>query len=77
MQIIPLYRYTRPDGGVTVSTEKPDGDFTELCRVAADDGCVLTDGENITVCIDTDTPDAWQEVEITENMTGGEDYERS
>lgn len=67
MQKINLYRFIRPDGGVTVSTVKPDGDYTELYRLVADDGYILTDGEKFTSCTDTDNPDAWYEVEDTEN----------
>ena len=62
MQTIPLYRYTRPDGGVTVSTVKPAVEYTELSRLVADDGFMLTDGETFTACTDTDNPSAWSEV---------------
>lgn len=62
MQTITLYRYTRPDGGVTVSTVKPDADYTELTRLVADDGYTLTDGMNYTSCTDTDNLDIWSEV---------------
>lgn len=62
MKTIPLYRYSRPGGGVTVSTVKPDAEYTELTRLFADDGYILTDGVNHTSCIDTDYPDAWVEV---------------
>ena len=65
MQTIPLYRYTRPDGGVTVSTVKPDVDYTELFRIVADEGFVLTDGTNYTSCTDTDNPGAWSEADDT------------
>lgn len=63
MQTIKLYRHTRPDGGVTVSTVKPEsGDVTELYRLIANEGYLLTDGTSTTPCVDTDTPDAWAEV---------------
>lgn len=67
MQKIPLYRYTRPDGGVTVSTVKPDTEYTEMVRLVADEGNALTDGNTTTPCVDTDNPDVWAEVEDTEN----------
>lgn len=67
MQTILLYRYTRPDGGVTVSTTKPDVEYTELVRLVADEGMVLTNGEIITGCTDTDDQSAWYEVEDTES----------
>lgn len=63
MQKIPLYRYTRPDGGVTVSTVKPEGEYTPLTRLVADEGYTLTDGLTTTSCTDTATPEAWAEVE--------------
>lgn len=64
MQTITLYRYTRPDGGVTVSPEQPaEGTAYELrYRLIADEGRSLTNGEVFTQCTDTATPDAWQEV---------------
>ena len=71
MQTITLYRYTRPDGGVTVSPEQPDeGTAYELrYRLIADEGLSLTNGEVFTQCTDTATPDVWQEV------VGGDDTE--
>lgn len=63
MQTIPLYRYARADGGVTVSTVKPDTECTEMTRLVADDGYILTNGETFTACTDTDNPSAWTEAE--------------
>lgn len=77
MQIIPLYRYNRQSGGVTVSTEKPDGEYTECFRVVADIGMVLTDGKTFTFCIDTDDPSAWVEVEDPEAEATAADYQAS
>ena len=68
MQKITLYRYIRPGGGVTVSTAKPDAEYTELTRLVADDGYILTDGVNYASCIDTDNPSVWSEVEYTEGQ---------
>lgn len=62
MQKIPLYRYTRPDGGMTVSKVKPETEYTELTRLVAADGYVLTDGEDYVFCTDTADPDNWTEV---------------
>ena len=59
---IPLYRFTRPSGGVTVSPVMPDTEYTQLVRLVAEEGCILTDGTTATACIDTDNPDAWTEV---------------
>ena len=66
MQKITLYRYTRPDGGTTVSPIIPDVEYTELFRLVADEGMLLTDGFNKTPCVDTDTPDIWSEIIDTE-----------
>lgn len=61
MQKISLYRYNRPDGGVTISPVKPDEEYTELFRLIADEGHTLTDGVNHTECVDTEEPEAWKE----------------
>lgn len=62
MQKIPLYRYIRPDGGVSVSPVKPESECTELYRLVAEEGRTLTDGTEEVSCVDTDIPDAWEEV---------------
>lgn len=63
MELIKLYRYTRPDGGVSVSPIMPGVEYTELVRIVADEGKLLTrDGENFTGCIDSDSVDGWYEV---------------
>jgi hypothetical protein len=79
MQTIKLYRFTRPDGGVTVSPVKPETDCTELFRLVADDGMVLTDGVNYSACTDTENPGAWSEVPDTENPgeATAEDYQNA
>lgn len=67
MQTITLYRYTREDGGVTVSPEKPTGEYTTLYRLVADEGKALTqDGETFTPCVDVDDVGGWYEVEVIE-----------
>lgn len=63
MQKITLYRYMRPDGGVSISPVKPDTEYTEVYRLIADEGCTLTDGVNHVECVDTDNPEAWEEAE--------------
>lgn len=63
MQKITLYRYIRPDGGVTVSPVKPDCGCTQMVRLVAEDGMMLTDGTINTVCVDTANPSVWEEVE--------------
>ena len=76
MQIINLYKYTREDGGTTVSPIKPNTEYTEMYRLIADDGKVLTkDGENFTTCIDTDIAEGWYEVDSHESEATDEDYQ--
>ena len=67
MEIIKLYKFIRPEGGVTVSPIMPEGDYTEMVRLVADEGKLLTkDGENFTSCVDTDSADGWYEVDEPE-----------
>ena len=63
MQKISLYRYVRNDGGVTISPVKPEANYTELCRLVAEDGCTLIDGNTSAQCVDTYNPDVWTERE--------------
>ena len=63
MQIINLYKYHRADGGVTVSPIKPEGEYTEMDRLIADEGKALTNGEIITSCVDTESVEGWSEVD--------------
>lgn len=79
MQTIKLYRFTRPDGGLTVSPVKPDAAYTELFRLVADEGMALTDGVNVTTCTDTDTPSLWSEIPDAENPgeATAEDYQNA
>ena len=72
MEVKTMYRYMRKDGGTTVSTEKPDTEYTEMFRLIADEGKLLTqDGENMTSCVDTDSVEGWYEVDAPEET---EDY---
>jgi hypothetical protein len=76
MKTINLYRYIRPDGGVTVSTVKPDSEYTEMTRLVADKGYILTDGVKRVHCTDTDNPSVWSEVEYIENEEGMSETEQ-
>lgn len=68
MQTIILYRYNREDGGITTSPVKPDGTYTEMFRLIADEGKALTqDGVNITCCVDVTSVDGWREVDAPES----------
>lgn len=69
MQTITLYRYVRPDGGITTSPVKPNGEYTEMYRLIADEGKALTDGVTITACTDTSDPYIWMEIDDPGEMT--------
>lgn len=75
MQTITLYRYARADGGITTSpVAPPDGTAYDLrYRLVADEGKVLTDGTNTTVCADVDSPDGWTEIDDLGEMTETEE----
>ena len=70
MQTITLYKYTRADGGITISPKKPDWEceYTEMYRLVADEGKALTqDGDNTFPCVDVKSTDGWYEVEVNED----------
>lgn len=62
MTIKPLYRYQRPDGGITVSTEKPEVEYIERYRLIADDKKLVTNGKESYFVIDVENIDGWYEV---------------
>ena len=67
MEIKPLYRFLRGDGGVTESPDKPDGaEYTTRYRLIASEGKLLTDGATETYCIDVDSADGWTEIDDLE-----------
>lgn len=64
MNIIPIYRYVREKGKITVSPIKPNVEYTEKCRLVADKGKLLTkDSVDFYKAIDTETADGWYEVD--------------
>ena len=67
MQTITLYKYTRDDGGITVSPVKPKGEYTEMYRLVADEGKMLTqDGVDLYACTDVASVEGWYEVDAPE-----------
>ena len=79
MQVKTLYRITRPDGGTTVTPNKPtDAPYTETYRLIADEGMVLTDGTNTYGCIDTNDTSKFTEIE-DEDFQGAteQDYQNA
>lgn len=68
MQTITLYKYTREDGGVTVSPVKPDCEYTEKYRLIADESKALTqDGVDLYSCVDVASVDGWYEVDAPDD----------
>jgi hypothetical protein len=67
MQKLNLYRYTRENGGITTSLQKPTNtEYDIIYRLVADEGKVLTtDGENLTPCVDIEVADfpKWYETD--------------
>ena len=64
MQIITLYKYSRTDGGVTVSPSIQDCEYTEMLRLIAEEGKVLTqNGIDTTPCEDVEVTDGWYEID--------------
>lgn len=63
MQIIPLYKYEREGGGITVSPIKPNVEYTEMYRLVADEGKVLTNGKDVAWCVDVESVDGWIEID--------------
>jgi hypothetical protein len=63
MKVVTLYKFTREDGGTTVSKYKPEGEYTEMVRLIADYGKVLKKNGVVARCVDTKTPEGWVEVE--------------
>lgn len=67
MEIKTLYRYQREGGGITISPNKPDCEYTEKLRLIAGDGKMLTkDGEDLRHVVDVDSSDGWYEVDAPE-----------
>ena len=63
MEIKPLYRFLREDGGFTESPDKPDvAEYITRYRLIASEGKLLTDGTTETYCIDVDSADGWSEI---------------
>lgn len=66
MTIRTLYKYKRPDGGVTVSVNKPDGVYNVMYRIIADNGKLVTrNGNDGYSVIDTDYDYGWYEIDNT------------
>lgn len=63
MTIKTLYKFTRQDGGITISLNPPEQEYTTLLRLISDEGKMLTkDSINFSFCIDTSSSKGWYEV---------------
>lgn len=69
MEVITLYRYEREPGKITVSPIKPNVEYTEMYRLIADEGKILTNGETETFCIDVHSTEGWAEIDAPEEET--------
>lgn len=64
MQIVKLYKYENEDGSISISPELKEGaSLPYKYRLIADEGKVLTDGENTFYCIDTDNVSKYSEID--------------
>lgn len=75
MQVKTLYKTIRPDGGITVSPNRPEsGDYTELLRLISDEGKLLTqNGSDTTPCADVESAEGWYEIDaLEEEMIWGD-----
>ena len=64
MEVKPLYKFKRADGGTTVSPNKPEGEYTEGVRIIAAPGKAITkDGVNLYPAKDEDGLEGWYEVD--------------
>ena len=68
MTIKTLYRFVRSDGGVTVTPNVPEQDYTTLFCLIADEGKILTrDYISFHKNIDVESSDGWIEVDYDED----------
>ena len=63
MQTVILYRFTREDGGYSVSPNRPEGEYETRVRLISDEGKALTDGKVVTQCTDAESADGWTEID--------------
>lgn len=71
MQTVQLHAYKREDGGMTVSPDAIEvgaEDAKVRCRLIADEGMAITNGEIVATVIDVDLTDVgrWTDCEPTQ-----------
>ena len=76
MKIVSLYKYTRADGGTTVSPVKPNTEYTEMFRLIADEGKELMNGDIRIPCVDVESTEGWSEIDapITDDEADDKTY---
>ena len=63
MKIMKLYT----GGGVSLSPQDGEGrHLSDHVRLVSDEGMAITDGETVTVCVDTRHPEKWADCELPE-----------
>lgn len=64
MNIVALYRYENESGSVSITPEKRNEEDIEYqYRLIADEGKLITDGENTFLCIDTNNVSQYFEID--------------
>ena len=63
MKIVNLYRYDETNGIAVTPNIRNDGDTPYAYRLIAELGKILKNGDDAAYCIDTKTPDDWEEYE--------------
>ena len=62
MDVKTIHRYTRPDGGITVSPDRPECEYQTLYRIVASDGLGVRKGDgDLLSSIDTEDANGWVE----------------
>ena len=63
MKIVNLYRYDETNGIAVTPNIRNDGDTPYAYRLIAELGKILKNGDDAAYCIDTKTPDDWDEID--------------
>lgn len=63
MKTVNLYRYDETNGIVVTPNIRNDGDTPYAYRLIAESGKILKNGDELTYCVDTKTPDDWEEID--------------
>lgn len=74
MTTVNLYKYDDANGIVVTPNIRNDGDTPYAYRLIAESGKILKNGDELTYCVDTKTPDDWEEID---DMTDKETAESS